>query len=54
MIIENTQIRNHDNNDDAYHFKVINVNNEEQVYLSRKTILDRPCWKDDQVVLNSE
>ena len=29
MIIENTQIRNHDNNDDAYHFRVLNVNSEE-------------------------
>ena len=57
MTIESTPIRNHSvkNQQIAYHYKVLVQGDSGfwQVYTSRKTILDRPCWRDDQVSLDS-
>ena len=54
MVIEGTQIKNFNN--DAYYFKVfsIGVNHKAEVYQSRRTILDRPCWRDDSIDLDCQ
>jgi len=55
LVIEGTEIKNSEATLLSYHFKVFeNCANGEatEVYCSRKTILDRPCWRDDAVGVN--
>ena len=55
LTIESTNIRNN-NQELSYKFKVFVLPRvpsfkSRQIYISQKTILDRPCWRDDTVTL---
>ena len=64
MTIESTKIRNNSTQQLAYHFQVFVIKGENDnnntpssqrrqlVFTSRKTVLDRPCWRDDSVRLD--
>lgn len=47
LVLEKTTIRN---SEEAFLFRVFEVSTQRLVFSSRKTILDRPCWRDDAIV----
>ena len=58
IVVESTQIKNSNAGlPIAFHFVVLELaknGDRQKTYNSRKTILDRPCWRDDSVSLSCQ